>query len=339
MKKLAAISSIILLGMSSFVMLIEPAQAAGLSAVKDTMTRLKASQLSNHTIQFATATGVGAGETITVTFPSDFAPEALIDYTDVDITDDAAELTLAGAPSGTTWGAVFGGTGNRVLTITSDTGTIGAASTVIIEIGTNATAGVAGDKRITNATSAGSFTIFLTVGSVDTGSLAVAIATEDQVSSSGTVDPYLAFNVTDGTIAFGTLSITLIKTDTAAMTAATNTTSGYTITVGVNGADTATLTTGAYTIDAIGAVAESSAVGTEQYGMKIAAAGGSGAVSAPYNSADYALDTGAFPDAVATSAGVSITTTYTITYMANIATNTEPGAYTARHTYIATGNF
>jgi len=341
MRKFLIILTILSIFSMSVAVLMDSVQAAGLSAVKDTMTRQKASTLSNHTIQFTTTTGVAAGGTIVITFPSDFIGEADIDFTDVDMYA-VTERTLAAAPNVATWGAVFsdsGSTRNR-LTLTSGTGTVVAGGTVIIEIGTNATEGVAGNKQITNATTTGSKTVTLSVGGTDTGTLAIPIATEDQVSSSGTVDPYLAFNVTDATIAFGTLSLTAITTNTAEMTAATNSTSGYNITIGINGADTATLDDGAgHTITAIGAVATASIPGTEQYGMKIGVAGGSGAAVAPYATADYALDTAAFPDICASSAGVSITTTYTMTYMANIATNTEPGTYTARHTYIATGNF
>lgn len=310
------------------------AKAATLTSVKDTLSRSKANTLSNHTIQFTTPTGVGAGETIVVTFPNDFAPEASIDYTDVDITDDGVDLTLAAAPSGATWGAAFGGTGSRVLTFTSGTGTIAAASVIIIEIGTNATTGATGDKQITNATTAGSYTVSIACGASDSGSLALAISTEDQVVVSGTVNPYISFNVTDASVSLNSISPALETTDTAAMTAATNSSSGYTITV--NGT---TLTSGGNTIDAIGGSALASNPGTEQFGLKVSASGGNGTASAPYNTANYAFDTGSLPDQVASSSGVSDITTYTITYLANASYTTEPGAYTATHTYICTGNF
>ncbi|MCL5795007.1 MAG: hypothetical protein M1338_01485 [Patescibacteria group bacterium] len=307
--------------------------AASLTSVSDTATRLKKNTLSNHTITFVTPTGVGAGETITVTFPSDFIGEAGIDYTDVDANRHGVDLTLAATPSGTTWGAAFSDSGStrNKLTITSDTGTIVGGHTIIIKIGTNATGG---DKQMTNATTAGSYTVALTSGASDSGSYALAISDEDQVVITASVDPYLSFNVTDGTVALGTLSPLSVKTDTAAMTAATNSTSGYSITV--NGP---TLTSGANTITAIGAVAAASNPGTEQFGFKVGAAGGSGSAVSPYDTANYAFDTASLPDEVAHSAGVSDTTTYTLTYIANIANTTEPGSYTATHTYICTGNF
>lgn len=312
------------------------ARAASITSVTDVLSRSKANTLANHTITFTTPTGVAAGETIVITFPTDFTGEASIDYTDVDMYA-ATERTLAAAADGATWGAVFsdsGGTRNR-LTLTSGTGTVAAGGVVVIEIGTHATSGATGDKQITNATSAGSFTVTVTAGSADSGSYALAIATEDQVTISSTVDPYLEFAVTDATVALGTLSRTLIKTDTAVLTAITNSASGYNITV--NGA---TLTSGANTITAIGGTHAASATGTEQFGFRVAASGGSGASVDPYNDvAEYAFDTGSLPDTVASAAAASDTTTYTLTYMANISNLTEPGSYTTTHTFICTGNF
>jgi len=336
MKKLSIILLINILVLMCLFYNFNLAMAASITSVTDVLSRSKASTLSNHTITFTSPTGVAAGETIVITFPTDFTGQVSIDYTDVDMYA-ATERTLAAAPDVATWGAVFsdsGGTRNR-LTLTSGTGTVAAGGVVVIEIGTHASSGVTGDKQITNATAAGSFVVTVVAGSADSGSYALAIATEDQVTISSTVDPYLEFAVTDATVALGTLSRTAIKTDTATITAITNSASGYNITV--NGA---TLTSGVNTITAIGGTHAASATSTEQFGFRVAATGGSGIVSDPYNDvAEYAFDTGSLPDIVASSAGVSDTTTYTLTYMANISNLTKPGSYTTTHTFICTGNF
>ena len=63
---------------------------------------------------------------------------------------------------------------------------------------------------------------------------------------------------------------------------------------------------------------------------------------APYNGAAnmYALDTAAFPDAVATGTGDDTSTTFSVFYAANIATTTEAHSdYRAALTYVITGNF
>ena len=192
-------------------------------------------------------------------------------------------------PPCATWGAVFsdsGGTRNR-LTLTSGTGTVTAGGVVVIEIGTNATSGEAGNKQITNATTANSYTVTVVAGSADSGSYALGITAQDQVSISSSVDPYLEFAITDAAVALGTLSRTAVKTDTAVMTAITNSSSGYNITV-----SGATLTNAALnTITAIGGTHAASNPTTEQFGFRIAAAGGSGGAVDPYNDvAEYAYD-------------------------------------------------
>jgi len=310
-------------------------QAASLTSVTDTMSRQKVSTLSNHVVKFTTPTGAGdTTDTITVTFPAGFTIGSVA-FGDMTLTHGATTglettETLAAAASATDWGASFTG---QVLTLTHPTnganGDIAASDKVILTIG--------GTNKITNPGSAGSYTVTLGGTFGDTGSLAVAIATQDQVTATGNVDPYLACGVTDDTVSFGTLSFTSVKTDTAQMTAATNSKDGYSVTV-----DGPTLTNGSYVIDAIGGTPASSAPGTEQFGFCISASGGQGAAVYPYNqcgSTQYAFDVANVPDEVAKSTQKSKTTTFTMTYIANIDTDTEPGTYSAVHTYICTGNY
>ena len=227
---------------SIFILNCSFAQAAALTSLSDTLTRLKKSTTANHTISFVTPSGIDVGDTVTLTFASDFDVSSVV----------VADVTIGGnQPASAT---VLG----QIVTITAD------ADTTVAPAGTATI--VIGNSHITNATTAGSFTVSIGGTFGDTGSYAIAVADDDQVASSGTVDPTLNFNVTDGTVAFGTLSATAVKTDTATMTAATNSSSGYSITVNGN-----TLTSGANTITAIGGVAAASAPGTKQYGFKIGA--------------------------------------------------------------------
>lgn len=162
----------------------------------------------------------------------------------------------------------------------------------------------------------------------------------------------LSFSISDNSIGFGTLSTSAAtwatgdETGSASevsahtLTASTNAANGYIITV--NGT---TLTSGGDTITAIGASATdvTSGAGTEQFGIRLTASGGNGSATFPYNgvSNNYALDTAAFPDEVASdSDGDDVTTTFSVFYAANIAVNTEVHTdYTSTLTYIATGNF
>ncbi|KKL68982.1 hypothetical protein LCGC14_2119560 [marine sediment metagenome] len=63
-------------------------QAAAITPASDTMSRLKISTLSNHTIVFTTPTGVDASsDTITVTFPAGFTIGSVA-FGDMDLSQD-----------------------------------------------------------------------------------------------------------------------------------------------------------------------------------------------------------------------------------------------------------
>ncbi|MDP3900842.1 MAG: hypothetical protein Q8Q38_00665 [bacterium] len=165
--------------------------------------------------------------------------------------------------------------------------------------------------------------------------------------------PTLTFSISDNAIGFSNLdsanerwatgsgSGSPTETPAHTLTASTNATNGYTITV--NGTTLASTGTPSHTITAIGASAANVTTGngTEQFGIRLTASG-TGTPSSPYNGATnmYALDTAAFPDAIATGAGDGSSTIYSVFYAANIAATTEAHTdYTASLTYVATGNF
>src|SRR3989344_5379630 len=325
---------------------VQVAYAASLTALSDTMSSSKISTLSSHVLKFTTPTGANEStDTILITFPSDFnftsKTIGTVTFTHGATTGAESTETLAASPSATEWGAAFSGTQNRVLTLTAPTDGVGAAAIA------------ASDKVIitynstnsTNASSATSYAIAVSGTFGDTGTITVNILSDDQVAVTATVSQSLTFSISDNTIEFGTLSASAAQyADNSAGDASeveahtlivgTNASNGYTMTL--NGA---TLTSGANTITAIGSSNTASSAGTEQFGLRMTASGGSGAVTAPYAAAGFAFDSAAFPDQVASASGASTNTTYSARYLANITSSTEAGSYSATLTYVATANF
>lgn len=157
-------------------------------------------------------------------------------------------------------------------------------------------------------------------------------------------DSYITFSLSATSIDLGTLSSSAAKTASHTMTADSNSTLGYTITVAGS-----TLTSGANTITAIGATPAASLPGSEQFGINLVAntspaVGANTSGSAPigsaansYNTANYfAFNSG---DTVATSTVQVNQTIYTVSYLANITSATEAGTYTTSLTYSATVNY
>lgn len=194
---------------------INVARAASLTVQSDVMSNQTLSQASNHVITFTTPTGAADNtDTIIVTFPSDF------DFTnaafgDVTLTHGAttgleSTETVATAASASDWGAAFSGTQNRVLTLTAPTDGVGSAAIaasdkVIITLANtfNGTC-VANSSTVTscefiNASTAGSKTVAITGAFGDTGSYAVAIIDNDDVTITATVDPSITFDLDTGT--------------------------------------------------------------------------------------------------------------------------------------------
>ena len=328
--------------------------ADSLTDLSDEMSTLKKTTVSSHDIRFVTPSGVHYGDTVVITFESTFAIGDLA-VADVDIdekddddcsaTDTWTNLTMAtdGNAATSEWGM---STTTTTITLTAPTeisGQITAGRCMRIQLGASAAGGT---NLITNATRAGSKTIAYTGTFGDTGTTTVEILDDDQVAVSAEVPQSITFTISSSTIAFGNLSSSNDRfandsggSDTEdlghMLTAGTNASSGYAITV-----TGATLTSGGNSIDAMDPVA-SSTLDSEQFGMRITASGGSGAVSSPYDLAtSYAyVATAATTDEVATASGSSASTDYSLYYVANIASNTEAGTYTTALTYVATANF
>ena len=340
---------LILATISTFFYLLPAsvAQAASITSASDTMSSQTISATSSHAIRFTTPTGAGDNtDTIIITFPSDYnftsKTIATVSFTHGASTGLESTETLAASPSASAWGAVFSGTQNRILTLTAPSDGVGSAvvaandKIIITYTGTNSI----------NPTTPGSYTAAISGTFGDSGDITNNILTSNQISITATVPQALTFSINDNTISFGNLTSASARyaSGTAAGSTSeveahnviigTNANSGYTLTVGGT-----TLVSGLNSITAIGAANTASSAGTEQFGLRMTASGGSGAVVVPYAAAGFAFDTGAFPDAIATSTGPSANTTYSARYIANITTTTEAGAYTGTVNYVATANF
>jgi hypothetical protein len=334
------ISLLLIISLILFLIPQKLAFAASLTALSDTLSRMKASTASNHTIKFTTPSGVAAGQTMTITFPTGFTIGS-VDYTDIDVADDGVDLTLAATASGTTWGAAFSG---QVLTITSGTGTIAGSSVITIEIGLNATFGVAGDAQIINQTVAQNNTDpKIVIGGTfgDAGTIAVEIVADDQVVLSASVDPSITFSLSANSSAFGSLSTGSVTTSSPNidLTIATNANAGYTITVKDQGSGSAA---GLYNSDASYNIASASATlsaGTEGYGIQGSSA--QATIASPYNVSGNQV--GALQTTAQNLATYNTSTsgnhTITVTHKAAISGSTKAGSYGDTLTYIATGNF
>lgn len=219
---------IALVVMTSGILTPSSAMAASITTATDTMSRLKASTASNHSIMFVTPTGVAAGQNITLTFTG-FSGITGILYSDTDFGVSASgscsgfsEKTLAGTASGTTWGVASAGS---VVTITSGTDTVAAGRCVRIMIGTNAVSQTTGVNQISNST-AGTATIAIAGTFTDTGTISVSIIDDDSVTVTASVNQTMMFDI-----------------DTATA-AATETSAPYTVPLGVLSAASVTNSNG-----------------------------------------------------------------------------------------------
>jgi hypothetical protein len=352
-KFLSASTIVAIIAGASFAQ-IQLAYASALTTLSDNQSSLKISTLSDHTIQFVTPTGISAGQGISITFPSGYATGTFsVNNFDLATSTSAtcsgfADAVLAASPSGLTWGV---SQATATIYITSGTAVIPANRCVQIEIGSNATSGATGASQITNPSSPGAYSISVIAGA-DTGSISEYIVTDDTVAMTGTVNQSLTFTISTSTIYFGTLGSGAAKyasstntsgdtTETIAHTLAvgTNAPSGYTLSL--RGQTLTSQQNASNTIDAM-LTAASSTAGTEQFGIRATASGGTGStVASPYSfSTSYGYSATATTSAtLATGSGATNTTTYSLRYVTNISATTEAGTYAANIVYVATANY
>ncbi len=228
------------------------AQAVGgLTSMKDFMSTAQTNLNADHEIMFNTVNGVASGQTIVVTFPSDFdgsiaGGDGILEVGDVDLIKDttqdgtcedqagAGEALVASGATASQWNVVFSGTQQRTLTFTSGgaSATFAAAHEVCIEIGEQAdgttnnynalTPPAPSNAQYKNATTTGTKLINVTAGTADSGTLAVSMTDSSTVVLSASVDATLTFDIdtstSDGnsnspyTVALGTLAAGTLTT-------------------------------------------------------------------------------------------------------------------------------
>ncbi len=356
-KRVAKITLVSLLVALSFFQVNLPARAAAMTSITDTMSRLKASTVANHTIKFVQLTGVAAAQKVKVTFPAGFTM-GTVDYTDMELaegdtnncsTATFTDKTLAATPSGATWGAAVAG---QIVTFTSDTDTITADKCVSIEIGTNATAGGAGNAQITNPTAGNDIVINLATttaadANIDTGALATSIISDDQVTVTATVDPTFTFTISSNSCALGTLSTANVQTCSVTLTTSTNAVDGYTTTVvgthvgdELYHADTVNYIPNATGVQ-VNAGSSEFGIGTSKAGVDIVqetdCAGADGSPAADAESIDTNGDN--VPASVASATGPVSGDAAIACFAGAIASTQAAGAYSATVTFISTGTF
>ncbi|MBP9866562.1 MAG: hypothetical protein KBC41_00595 [Candidatus Pacebacteria bacterium] len=330
------------------------ALAAALTGMSDNLSSAKIGTASNHSFIFTTPTGIAAGSTTIINFPTEFVIPAGLTFADVDINVGgpySASSTLAAAPAGATIGVVR--TSTTSITITNGTTPFSAASTLYIRIGTNAVNQSVGTIQIVNATTTGNKSIGIAGNMTDNGTTTVNMINDDTVQINALVPQSLTFSISSNSINFGTLgsgapkyaSSTNASGDTTVTIAhnvvvGTNAASGYTITV--QGQTLTSQQNPLNTISAVGAVPAVSAPGTEQFGIYATKSGGvNGTIATPFaTGSSFGYNATATTSATFAS-GTSATgpETYALRYIANIATLTEAGTYSANLVYVGTSNF
>ncbi len=191
LQAVAAVATLAVILWSLGIPQLRFAEAANVTYFSDTLSDSAPSVVSNHTISFVTPTGLVAGNTITLTFPTGFTGVGSLDAQDLDLNVSGSEQSLInGAASGANWNVTAAG---QTIDITSGTSTIGTNATVTIEIGTNATTGGTGNTQITNPATTTSYEIEVLLEGSDSGSTMVAIV--DSVTVTASVPTILDFTI------------------------------------------------------------------------------------------------------------------------------------------------
>ena len=283
--------------------------------------------------------------TLTLTWPAGFDISSIA-HGDVDLKEvGQSDQTIAASAGPAEWG--FGVSGQVMTFTVLDTGATGitAGDTVEIEIGTGYASGAS--NEITNPSTAGSYNISIGGSFGDTGGFAVAIVDDSTVDVTATVTETITLALSATDLTFGTMSTGAEAFDSFTATVNTNADSGYTLRytstalANPNGTALASATT-----------ATATAAGTEGWGINgvlnsspsVGGAktetNGSGAVSAPYTTADsVAVTTTGAPSTFATSATTAEDEVYTVSGIANISAITEAGDYTGTMALLVQATF
>lgn len=325
----------ILLAITLFSLYLPPILEVGagnLTNLKDTMTRLQTSTTSNHTIQFVPTQTTPAGGGVRIEFDSGFDLGSLV-YSDVTMNDGTTSFTATTTSACSSANQFYFATSTGpVVTLKLCTGATLANATTTITIANN---------RITNPSTSGSKTITLktctddpaTCSTIrDSGKLAVAITSFDQVTISATVDPTITFTISANSANLGTLTTSAVSTATITATTTTNASGGYSATILEDG----NLRSGVNDINdvadgIVSAGSEEYGVSTTDSGQEISQETGAcdGNPASPITSSaqTFAGSTGPATEGV------------TLCFAASITGTTPAGSYSHIITLISTGTF
>lgn len=340
-------------------------RAAEVTSFSNTLSTIKESVVANHTFTFTIQDGWAASETLALDFPAGFANTGFANSEpeDFDITDDGAEQTLV-ASGGCTASPLE----IEILTVDSvdpigftfrrcsGDATIAASSVVVIEIGTHATSGSTGNDQITNQTAAqnatnGVITLTGAGGYTDTGSVAVEIVADNDVTVNATVDPRITCAFTGLTTTFASLSGPVTTSDTnTTVTVSTNAPNGFNLSVRDegNGTNPGLFKSSAPTY-LIGS-ADNSFSDTvtltndvDGFGIQGSTSGGSGAsvtIAARYNQVSNAVGgLERTATTLASATGAVASRVVTVVHKAAVSGLANAGAYSDTLTYVCTGVF
>ena len=215
------------LGLSS----LSIAHAANVTGFSNTLSDSAPGVAADHTIEFATPSGMSDTETLVIT---------LADFGDVNtITDSDVEIEVGGVVNSD---FTFSAT-TDTLEFTASGTSIAEEEEVVIRVGENA----GGTNQIVNPASTGSYPIQADVGGGDSGETRVAIT--DSVTVTASVDTVFTFTVaglasgesvngvtttgesTATAIPFGTLEPDTASTTGQELTVETNAANGFVVTV------------------------------------------------------------------------------------------------------------
>lgn len=348
-----AVAVVAMLGLLTLFTPLNPARAAAISPLKDTVSRLEQGVQGTHTFAFTTSTSLTATQTINIAFDTaadSFTLDGTIASTDFSGVSGLTMVANVGACAGATdevYPSVDASAPGESYTLTVCTGDTVPAGAIAFTIDNN---------EITNPAGAGVYKVDITTTS-DSGSLALAIVADDTVSVTATVDPSVTFSISDVAIGFGVLSATAdcwaLGTPPAACDTAFPPTAAHTFQLGTNADSGVALTYSGATLTATGGTIDVATIagdttdpvgttGTEQFaiGFDDNAATFTFADTSAYdqNAGNYKFVAGA-TTAILSSAGPVAATTIDAHYLANISAATEAGAYSTAITYIATGTF
>lgn len=323
---------------------IPSTKAAGLTSLSDSMSRLKASTASNHTIQFTAPSNWDVGDTVSLTFDSGFDLTGLsnADATDYDINTGTEETIVVSGNCASSDAIEITSISGQVITFTAcpNYTAPGISSTISFEIGSNAITGGTGNTQITNPT-AGTKVISIAGTFGDTGSVAVAIISDDQIPVSASVDSTLTLTVANTTLALGAMNDSAVATTSENnIVVGTNGYHGYAITVkdAGNGSSPGLYSSGVSKL--IASSTATLAAGTEGYGANCNKTSGDGtclfANGATDNVTGLALAGGTFASHSSKPSGNA---TFRIRVKAAIASSTDSGTYSDTLTVIGTANY